>query len=309
MFWRGREFTLVILLSALAASVLTTNLQSSYGSAARIYPTGQSGIRQTPESVVAAFDAALNAHDVNAALNLFAESGVVHDLARETYSSLKGEEIQGTLEPTCRMFGDEPVCTYSGKDRIGEWLHQLALENVQVQESGVDKVSGDNVTWNLAISIDPYRSLGVAPLSDVGQALVQGRKIQSLTLSLSTESISKLSAAFYNASHGKFTVITNVFLLGIVFLGLALPAASTYYIFRVKSLFAAVPRLERPWFLLLGGVASLFMALLLLVVRNAFTVSTPYVDLAQYLFVVLTGGFILAAMVLMKRVWTITPSG
>lgn len=214
----------------------------------------------------------------------------------------------GSLATTCRLFADQPACTYNGKDRIGDWLRQLAIENIQVQEVGNYQVSGNNVTWKLAISIDDYRTLNIAPLMSSEEAIIQSGKIQSLTLSLTTESTARLTAAFAKSERGQVSIQTNGFLLGIISLGLFLPAAAVYYISKVRSLFAAVPRLERPWFLLLGGVASLFIVLLLLMIRNVLVISIPSVDMIQYLFVVLTGAFILAAMVLMKRVWTI-PSG
>lgn len=270
--------------------------------------------QQDPGSVITAFDAALNAHDVKAGLDLFADNGFVHDDARDDYNNYLMQSGSGVIAaPTCHSGylggeGGAARCTYSGKDKIGDWLRQLALENIQVQEVGNYQVNGNNVTWKLGISIDLYRGLGIAPLTCIGQATLQGGKIQFLELSLPTESIAKLSDALAKGVRGTVYTETNFFLTGIISLGLVLPAAAVYYITRVRSLFADVPRLERPWLLLLGGVSSLFIALLLLMIKNALVISMPSVDAIQYLFVVLTGAFILAAMVLMKRVWTI-PSG
>ncbi len=267
---------------------------------------GEIKIQQSPESVVTAFDAALNAHDVKAGLDLFADNGFVHDQSRETYSSLLSYEYTGTLAPTCRLFADQPACAYTGKDRIGDWLRQLALDNIQVQEVGNYQVSGNNMTWNLAISIDDYRRLSIAPLMSIGEAMIQGGKIQSLTLSLTTESTARLSTAFAKSERGPVSIETKGFLLGVISLGLIFPAAAVYYISRVKSLFAAVPRLERPWFLLLAGVASLFTAVLLIFLRGF--VSIPSWDAIYSVVLILTAFFILASMVLMKKVWTITGS-
>lgn len=272
------------------------------------------GMLQEPTSVVGLFDAALNAHDVNAALNLFADNGFVNDEARNEYNNYIVNSGAGVgAAPTCHSgyLGGEAGasrCTYSGRNMIGDWLRQLALENIQVKETSGYEASGNNITWNLAISIDLYRGLGIAPLASVGSATIQGGKIQSLTLSLTTESIAKLSAALAQNVRGQVTTETSGVLTGIIIIGLVFPLGAVYYISRVRSLFAAVPRLERPWFLLLGGVASLFIALLLLMIRNVLAIPIQSVDMVQYLFVVLTGAFILAAMVLMKRVWTI-PSG
>jgi hypothetical protein len=292
----------------LMLSLLAVNTHSPAQAVAPVH--AEVGMQQDPASVIAAFDAALNAHDVKGGLDLFVTDGFVSDLAREVYNNYLIESGPGMITaPTCHSgYVAGGYCTYSGKDRIGEGLQQLANENIHVQDTGNYEVSGNNVTWTLAVSIELYRRLSISPLSSIGQATVQSGKIQSLILSLTTESIAKLASGLANSVKGTVSVQTTGFLTGIAIIGLVLPLGAIYYISRVKSLFASVPRLERPWFLLMGGVASLFVALLLLVVRNASLISAPSLDMVQYLFVVLTGAFILAAMVLMKRVWTI-PSG
>jgi hypothetical protein len=274
---------------------------------------GEIKIQQSPESVVAGFDAALNAHDVKAGLDLFADTGFVHDDARDVYNNYLMQSGSGVIAaPTCHsgyLGGESGAarCTYSGKDKIGDWLRQLALENIQVEETSGYQVSGNNVTWNLDISIDLYRGLGIAPLASLGQATVQGGKIQFLALFLPTESIAKLASSLAHGVRGTVSVETSGFLIGIVSIGLIFPVAATYYISKVRRLFAAVPRLERPWFLLLGGVGFLFLAVLLIFLRGF--VSIPSWDVLYSVVLVLTAFFILASMVLMKRVWTITGSG
>jgi hypothetical protein len=269
-------------------------------------------MQQDPASVIATFDAALNAHNVDGALHLFTDNAIVRDGARETYTWLtNANQPSNAAAPTCRWLGDSPTCNYDGPTQIQEWLQQLTLaENIQVQATGNYLAIAENVTWTLAVSIDAYRSLNVAPLLETARASLRDGKIQSLVLELTTESTAKLEAAVAKGRQGSITqqIVTGGFLAGLLSLGLILPAVAVYYISKVRSLFAAVPRLERPWFLLLGGVACLFIALLLLMIRYVVAVSIPSVDMVQYLFVVLTGAFILAAMVLMKRVWTI-PSG
>lgn len=258
--------------------------------------------------MIAALDAALNAHNVDGALHLFTDNAIVRDGARETYSWLITSGGTNEVAPTCRVLADAPSCLYAGPTQIQEWLQQLVLENVQVETTGNYSVIAENVTWTLAVSIDAYRALSIAPLLETANASLKDGKIQSLILQLTTESTAKLSAAVSKSKQEPISIFTGGFLAGILSLGLFLPAAAVYYITKVRSLFAAVPRLERPWFLLLGGVACLFIALLLLVIKSVLVISIPSVDAVQYLFVVLTGAFILAAMVLMKRVWTI-PSG
>lgn len=308
----GTVIVLVFLI-ALAAPIAVGVLNQSTISNPTVNEMAHAGeikIQQRPESVVAAFDAALNAHDVNAGLDLFADNAFAHDQSRETYSSLifSGLNLGSNPEvaPTCRWLGNSPICLYDGPTRIRDWLRQLAVENIQIEELGNYQMSGNNVTWKLDVSIDGYRGLGVAPLETIGEATVQGGKIQSLTLVLTTESYSKLSAAVVKSRQGRTSVATSGFLLGIISLGLILPATAIYYISKVKSLFAAVPRLEKPWLLLLGGVGFLFLAMLLILLKGF--VSIPGWDAIYSVVLVLTAFFILASMVMMKRVWTITGS-
>lgn len=296
----------LIFLIALAAPVAASalNQASSNNPTINKMPIRiDSKVEQDPASVVAAFDSALNAHDVTAGLDLFADNGFVHDLAREVYSANLPYNMMGsTAAATCSLH-EGAVCAYSGKDKIGDWLQQLALENIQVKETGTYQVSGDSVTWSLGVSIDGYRNVGIAPLPEIGQATVQGGKIQSLTLSLTSDSVSKLTAAFAKSGRGQVSILTGGFLTGIVALGLIFPAAAMYYISRVRSLFAAIPRLERPWILLLAGVGSLFLATLLILLRGFAPI--PSWDAIYSVVLVVAAFFILASMVLMKRVWTI----
>ncbi len=291
----------------LMLALLAINTHSPVHALAPVH--AEVGLQQDPVSLIAAFDAALNAHDVDGALHLFTDKAIVRDGARETYTQLTSNSMNAAAAPTCRIFGDTPSCLYEGPAQIQEWLQQLMLqENIQVQAAGNYQTLAENVTWTLAVSIDAYRILHVAPLLETAKASIRDGKIQSLVLELTTESTTNLSAAVSKNKQETTNIFTGGFLAGILSLGLILPAAAVYYISKVRSLFAAVPRLERPWFLLLGGVSSLFIALLLLMIRNVLAFSIPSLDIVQYLFVVLTGGFILAAMVLMKQVWTI-PSG
>jgi hypothetical protein len=225
---RSLQIILVaLILTVLVASILTTRVQPTYGFSTSIHPG--TGIQQTPDSVVAAFDAALNTHDVNAGLNLFADTGLVRDAARETYSTVAIPRLnpafnnQPVPASTCGSYLQAVVCTYSGKDQIGAWLQQLALEHTQVQEIGNRQVTGDNVSWNLAISNDNYQKLGLPSLMEIGQATVQGGKIELLTLSFTTDSITKLIQASVKSTQPQATIETNGFLVGIAILGLVLP--------------------------------------------------------------------------------------
>jgi len=311
-FGRGSKTVLFLILAVLVASIFTVNIYAAQSSTNQNFHVSEGKI-QSPESVVAAFDAALNAHDVNAALGLFADNGFVIDHPREEYSyaasALSGSGIAVAPAATCGTYESSQVtCTYNGKGRIGDWLRQLVVENIQVQELGSYQVSGNNVTWRLDVSIDGYRSLGVAPLETIGEATVQGGKIQSLTLSLPPESTTRLLTAGVKSNQSQASVSTSGFLLGLISLALVLPAGAIYYVSRVKSLFAAIPRLERPWLLLEVGLASLFFGLALILFRDLIGLSPPIWDVLNSTIFIVSTAIFLVAMVMMKRAWTIPSS-
>ncbi len=275
------KHSLTILILVLAA-VLMTNGAAKPVTAVHIES-------QDAKSVVAAFERALDSHDAAAALALFTDDAVVRILP---------EDVLGGV-------------IASGKDQIRRWLEGATLNQIQVQALSEYQVSGNNVTWTESFRIYQYEDINALATSGVvgkAEAVVQGNRIKSFTLTFSPDSVTKLRALPLSSKRASLASSTFGFLAGLAVLSLILPAGAIYYITRVKSLFASVPRLERPWLLLEAGVASLFIALLLVSVRNTVGFSSQSLDTIQYLVVVLTGAFILAAMVLMKRVWTI-PSG
>jgi len=310
-FGRGSKTAVILILAVLAASVFTANIYAARTSANENFHASVS--QQSPESVVAAFDAALNAHDVKGALDLFTDDGFVHDSARETYSNSLGllpgsyGALAPGVAPMCFASASQTsaICVYSGKDKIGEWLQQLVVENIQAQEVGGFQTSGNNVTWNLAISDDNYRSLGVASLMEVGFAIVQGSKIQSLTLSLTPESSNELEAAFVKGERPEIAFGSGGLLVALAALGLILPLGSIYYISRVKSLFAAIPRLERPWLLLQVGVCLLLLDVVLTMFGNLLGIPSGIADIFGKAVLVASTGVVLVGMVLMKWAWTI----
>jgi hypothetical protein len=98
--------------------------------------------------------------------------------------------------------------------------------------------------------------------------------------------------------------MNSPFLFGVAVLGLACCIIAIYYIIRVKSGFAALPRLERPWLLLELGVASLIVGALT-VPWPGFSTSIAVLHLVQIVAVVMAAFFMLTAMVMMKQAWTI----
>lgn len=138
---------------------------------AGVFALAPAGYAQTtdPVAVLNAFNAAVNAHDVDAALALFAPDAIA----------------QFPNQP--------PPNVYRGTQEIRTWLQADAAQHIQVTASNV-KVTGDRVTWDASIVIDDVRPLGIS-LDGSAEAVIQNGKIGSFTFTLSDETLAKLQAA------------------------------------------------------------------------------------------------------------------
>ncbi len=122
-----------------------------------------------PKSVFDGFHAAVNAHDVDAALAFFADDGVV----------------QFPNQP--------PPNVFRGKTEIRAWLQGDADQHIQVKTEQV-KVAGDTMTWIAKVDVDDVRPLGIT-IEGPAEAVIQGGKIKSFTFTLSDATLAKLQAA------------------------------------------------------------------------------------------------------------------
>lgn len=282
---------LLVLLTLLAVPLISAFTQVAEQDPGIVKITGHAQVTEDESSVIADFDSALNAHDSDAALALFSDGATVSDLSN----------IACLPWPTSSQCVGEFVFTTAVK--IRGWLEQLIEENIQVKEIGKYRIVAANVTWNLEVTVDEYRRLNVAPLVANANAILQDRKIKSLTISLDQESTKKLALGYAASQRTPYSILASGVGLGILVLGLVYPAAAVYYISRVRDLFATVPRLKRPWVLLQAGVVSLFIGMLLVGIKSTVGAPQSSLDMIWYMVVVLTGFFFLAAMVLMRRVW------
>jgi len=289
----------LFVLSALFVPTLVHGSRTTQPFEARVLgnPMRQSVPQQAdPVEVLHAFEVQLNAHNMDAALALFTDDAVVYDPTTISCSGGTGYSCEPSI-----------INSYTTKTQIRGWLQYLAQVDIEVKEIGAPETTGNNLTWMWQVSNNGYRSLNIAPLVGAGEAVVQGNLIKYLNFRLSTDSIEKLQAALAAYSRSPFSVAVESIGFGLFVLGLVFPAAAAYYISRVRTLFAAVPKLKRPWILLQAAVVSLFTAILLVGVRSSVGTSIQFLDIIQYVAVVLTGFFILVAMVLMKRVWLVAP--
>jgi len=122
-----------------------------------------------PMAVFNAFHAAVNAHDVDAALAFFAPDAVV----------------QFPNQP--------PPNVFRGTQEIRTWLQAVSAQHIQVTTSNV-QVTGDRITWDVGVIVDDVRPLGIS-VDGSAEAVIQGGKIVSFAFTISEETLAKLQAA------------------------------------------------------------------------------------------------------------------
>jgi hypothetical protein len=254
--------------------------------------------QENPTAVVTALGTALNAHNVEAGVALFTDNAVVRDPSNIAC-------LLGPSNVRCEPLEIEAY--YSTPAQIRGWLQLLSQENIEVEGAGVSQSSGNNVTWTWQVSVNEYRRLDVAPLVGTGEAIVQGNKIEYLKFFLNTDSERKLQDAFASARKSPYSVAAGGFAVGVVALGLVFPGVAVYYVSRVKKLFATVPRLDKPWILLGGGVGSLFVSVLLAALRDVAGLPASIVDPLFDLTLAVCALFVMLSMILMKRVMISEP--
>jgi hypothetical protein len=121
----------------------------------------------TPLAVVTALLAAENAHNVDAAVALFAADAVV---------SLAIETRRGT-------------------DEIRAWQQELAEGHFHMEIVGTPEVAGDTVRFNNRLDLDMFKQMGLGTVEATSQATVRDGKIVSYSFNLSPASAAKLQAA------------------------------------------------------------------------------------------------------------------
>ena len=127
---------------------------------------------QNPIAVARAFDAAMNAHDVDSALALFTDNATVHDV-------------------------DQPpgMTDYAGKAQIREWLAFLAPEENFRIESSNYQANGNVVTYDWNVYTKVLEGIGLAPEEGSSTATVQDGKILSYNVSSTPEWRAKAAAS------------------------------------------------------------------------------------------------------------------
>ena len=245
---------------------------------------------QSPISLATSFDNDLNNHNASAALALFADNATVSDLSSIAECSV---ESAYCLYPSY----------FVGTTQIRGWLDAFVDSDVQLNETRTIQVSGNNVSWNVGVSVDAYRKLGMAQLvvADVN-ATVDNGKFSLLAIGLTAESTRTVLVALAASHKSPYSALAGGLAFGVILLGFVFPAVGVYYISRVKQLFATVPHLDKPWVLLGGGVGMLFLSVLLLTLRDITGTSAGIVDPLFSVTLAVCAFLVMSSMLLMKRV-------
>lgn len=132
-----------------------------------LFPSGAAAQAPGPAALVEAFDAALNARNVEGVVALFAEDGAI-----KTQTG-----------------------TYTGTAQIRAYIQQIVAQNFQFTLVGSRQVTGDTETHRARVTYDDLRRLGLGSLEAVAEVTVQGSKIKTFSVSLTPESLARLQAA------------------------------------------------------------------------------------------------------------------
>lgn len=121
-----------------------------------------------PMTVFNTFHAAVNAHDMDAALALIAPDAVV----------------QFPNQP--------PPNVFKGTQEIRTWLEADFAQHIYVVTENV-QVAGERVTWTARVDVDDLRPLGIT-LVGTAEATIQDGKFTSFSYTLTDETLAKLAA-------------------------------------------------------------------------------------------------------------------
>jgi hypothetical protein len=130
-------------------------------------PGAGDGPAADPLATVHALLAAENAHDVEAAVALFAPDATV-TLALETR--------RGTAE-------------------IRAWQRELAEGHFHMEVLGTPEVAGDGVRFHNRLDLDLFKQMGLGTVEGISEAQVRDTKITAYTFALTPESLARLQTA------------------------------------------------------------------------------------------------------------------
>lgn len=129
------------------------------------------------QQIIDEFNKAWNENRPHDVLNFFADNGFIENLPPPPHNQQNHWE---------------------GKDQMLGFI-QAQIQGFHVNPSPIKVDGGNKVIWNFEASSDIFRSLGVEPSKGVAQAVFEGDKIRSFTITFSPETVATMAAKMTNA--------------------------------------------------------------------------------------------------------------
>ncbi len=127
-----------------------------------------------PAATLQAFDAALNAHDLEGVMRLFAESAVVR-------------YVPAPPPPS--------PATYVGKGEVRTLIERLIAENIRVEPEQYEAEGERVISRDRKTCAAGHEKLGCNPVILTCEAIVHRGRIEEMTFAFSPESLARLRAA------------------------------------------------------------------------------------------------------------------
>jgi hypothetical protein len=192
--WSMRPWPLRTIPAAAAAAVLAAELW---------WPAVPPRLHvQEPDPVVVAraFDAAWNAHDLQAVLACFAPDAVVRERRGEVppavWDTRDPRVVRDFLEDSHDgdAYDTGGLSWAMGHRQIAVWAAARFAQHHRF-ESARRRVASDPVGWRYREFVDPFQRLpGVGPIEGIAEAVVRGGRITRLTLVQSPASVQRQRA-------------------------------------------------------------------------------------------------------------------
>jgi ketosteroid isomerase-like protein len=125
------------------------------------------GCGPKPEDVALQLAEAVNGHDIEQALSLFAEDAVVTSVSPEPFQ---------------------------GKEQIKGWLEGMVADDFKLQAE-IANVSGNKLIEQDTMTMDSMSFFGIEPLTGTSELVVEDGKIQTINFSWSEETLADLQSA------------------------------------------------------------------------------------------------------------------
>jgi hypothetical protein len=144
-------------------------------------PVGAAAQTTDPVAVVDAFRAAVG-HDTAAGVALVTDDAVV-----------------SIVPPPPNTSG-----VWTGKEQVRQYLEFSVMKNGVHERKGDARVEGDKVTMTVMVLNDDFRQWGIAAVEHTYDAVVQGGKIKSITITMAVAERARVRAAAeaYMAAQG-----------------------------------------------------------------------------------------------------------